>query len=194
MNKVLDMLLIIAAVGTFVFVTLGIYLVICGIKFFKENKSLTLRGVSIVQIIAGLYLALSMLLVWVDKKANFSFLGFGYRGPVNMIPLFILVVSIFVVAKDILVERMKIIKANIWKEELKNKLEQGYDKKHSCYICVDKTRYILEKYLSNIENLIFNRDVSYNVHCYNQKIINLDRKTLKQYNLEKMKKELDDLL
>ena len=93
---------------------------------------------------------------------------------------FILVVIALVVVKDILMERMKLIKAYVWRIELENKLEQEYDEKNLCFFCTDKVKYILNKYLSNIEDVIFDKDESYKVHCYNEKISNLNKKSFKK--------------
>lgn len=187
-------MLTISAFETAIFTGVGGYLVYSGIKYFTKSKSSTWRAISITQVAVGLFLMLSMILVWSDKKVSFNFLGVQYHGPISMALLFILIVIILIVVKDILKERMKIIKANVWMGELENRLKQEYDKKHSCFTHVDKVKYILDKYLSNIEDVIFNRNESYAVHCYKEKISNLDEKALKEYNFKEMKKELDNLL
>ena len=185
--------LAITIVGTIFCIAMGIYLIIHGIKYFNEDKSSTWKTFSIAQVVLGLYLILSVVLAWFNKTVSFSFLGLKYHGSISMASEFIVVVIALVVVKDILMERMKLIKAYVWRIELENKLEQEYDKKNLCFFCADKVKYILNKYLSNIEDIIFNRDESYKVHCYKEKISNLNRNALKKYNLSKMQKDLDGL-
>lgn len=196
MNKIKILLyttLVITIAGTIFCIAMGIYLIIRGIKCFNEDKSSTGKTFSIVQVVLGLYLILNIVLAWFNKTVSFSFLGLRYHGSISMASEFILVVIALVVVKDILMERMKLIKAYVWRIELENKLEQEYDEKNLCFFCTDKVKYILNKYLSNIEDVIFDKDESYKVHCYNEKISNLNKKVLKKYSLSKMQKDLDEL-
>lgn len=143
-------------------------------------------GIKILLILLMSYLIVVLVIIplfgWhpLFKNTQISFLGFSYKGPIILIPLYIII-------GDVIKVVINYLRIFYYGFALKKSVKKIYSRNTDSSEKSEEARYILIRYLRKIEDMLVIGHESYRIHCFLRKVEDISKTSFIQESYDDWK-------